>query len=101
MEPQEEQRQHWSFDQRINVAHLLSTVALLITLIGVVVATDRRITLLEAGAAQQERRDAAQDSQVAAALLLLRNEIADMRGEVREAGRRLERYMERREEGKR
>lgn len=101
MEPQEEQRQHWSFDQRVNVAHLLSTVALLITLIGVVVATDRRITLLEAAAATQEKRDTAQDSQVAAALLLLRNEIADMRTEIRETGRRLERYVERQEERRR
>lgn len=94
-------RPHWSFDQRINVGHLLTTIAMAASLFVYAGAIDRRIAVLEATSVHQEKRDAQQDSQTAAALLLIRNDLTDMRGEIREATRKLERYMERRDEPRR
>lgn len=91
-------RPHWSFDQRINVGHLLTTFAMAASLFVYAGAVDRRIAVLEEKALAQRERDVQQDSQAAAALLLLRNDLADMRGEVRESTRAIQRYMERREE---
>lgn len=96
----EKPRQHWSFDQRINVAHLLTTVAMVAGLFGYASAIDKRIAVLEEKAIAQRERDTQQDSQALAALQLLRSDLADLRGEVREANRKLERYFDRREGGK-
>lgn len=93
-------RPHWSFDQRINVGHLLTTIGMAAGLFVYAGAIDRRIAVLEEKAAAQRERDIQQDSQAASALLLLRNDLTDMRGELREATRSIQRYVERRENGK-
>jgi hypothetical protein len=54
--------------------------------------------VLEEKAAAQRERDVQQDSQTAAALLLIRNDLTDMRVELREATRKVERYLERRDQ---
>lgn len=86
---------HWSVDTRLNVAHLLTTISLVAGLFAYANAIDRRIAVLEEKAASQRERDLSQDSQTASALLLLRADIADLRGELREANRALRGYMER------
>lgn len=85
---------HWSVDTRLNVAHLLTTLSLVGGLFAYANAIDRRIAVLEEKAASQRERDIGQDSQASAALLLLRADIADLRGELREANRALQRYIE-------
>lgn len=89
---------HWSIDQRINVGHLLTTLAMAASLFVYTGAIDKRIAVLEEKAAAQRERDVQQDSQTAAALLLIRNDLTDMRAELREASRKIERYFDRREE---
>lgn len=96
-EPEAPRPHHWSFDQRINVGHLLTTLAMAASLFVYAGAIDKRIAVLEEKAAAQRERDVQQDSQTAAALLLIRNDLADMRGELREASRKIERYFDRQE----
>lgn len=85
---------HWSVDTRLNIAHLLTTIGLVAGLFAYAGAIDRRIATLEERSAAQRERDAQQDASGAAALLLLRADIADLRGELREANRALQRYIE-------
>ena len=86
---------HWSIDTRLNVAHLLTTIALVGGLFSYANGIEKRLANLETQAQAQQQRDAQQDAQASAALLLLRADIADLRGELREANRALQRYMER------
>lgn len=86
---------HWSVDTRLNIAHLFATISMAAALFGYANAIDQRITRLEERSVAQRERDAQQDSQAAAALHLLRTELAEMRAEMREANRALQRYIER------
>lgn len=84
----------FSFDKHINVGHVLTTLAMAASIFFWGNAMDKRVTVLEERARAQEQRDSSQDSALAGALLLLRNDIADLRGELREQNRRLERYLD-------
>lgn len=58
-------------------------------------AIERRTAVLEEKARAQVDRDAAQDMAGANAVLLLRNEFSELRNEIRETNRKLDRYLER------
>ncbi len=89
------EREHWTLDKRLNVGHLLTTVALAASIFAWGAAIERRTAVLEEKARAQVDRDSAQDMAGANAVLLLRNEFSELRNEIRETNRKLDRYLER------
>ena len=84
----------FSFDKHINVGHVLTTFAMAASIFFWGNAMDKRVTVLEERARAQEQRDQSQDAAMAGALLLLRSDLAEVRSDIREANRKLERYLE-------
>jgi hypothetical protein len=84
----------FSWDRHINVGHVLTTLVMAASIFAWGSAMDRRVAVLEEQYRAQRQRDEQQDSATAAAILLLRADFAELRGEIRETNRRLERYVE-------
>lgn len=90
----DERNRHFSLDPTVNIGHILTTLTMAAAIFAWGNAMDRRMAILEEKAHTQEKRDAQQDTTAASALLLLRSDFADLRGEVRETNRKVERYIE-------
>jgi hypothetical protein len=84
----------FQWDRHINVGHVLTTLAMAGSIVFWGNAMDKRVAVLEEQYRTQQQRDAQQDNATAAAILLLRSDFAELRGEIRETNRRLERYVE-------
>jgi hypothetical protein len=86
---------HWHLDKRLNVSHLLTTVALATGMIGWGAAMDRRVAILEERAAAQRNIDDRQDAELLRAHLMLKEEIRGVRDELRDQSKKLDRLIER------
>jgi hypothetical protein len=84
----------WQWDKHVNVGHVLTTLSMAAAIFWWGSAMDKRVAVLEEQYRAQQQRDQQQDSSTAAAILLLRGDFAELRGEIRETNRRLERYVE-------
>lgn len=90
----EQQKKHFTLDPTVNISHILATLTMAASIFLWGNAMDRRVAVLEEKAHSQEKRDVQQDSSAASALLLLRADFADLKGEIRETNRKVERYIE-------
>jgi hypothetical protein len=90
----EQPRKHFALDPTVNISHILATLTMAASIFMWGNAMDRRMAVLEEKAHSQEKRDTQQDTTAASALLLLRADFADLRGEIRETNRKVERYIE-------
>lgn len=90
----DQQKKHFALDPTVNVGHILTTLTMAAAIFLWGNAMDRRVAVLEEKAHSQDRRDTQQDTTAASALLLLRSDFADLRGEIRETNRKVERYIE-------
>lgn len=90
----EQPKRHFALDPTVNVGHILTTLTMAAAIFAWGNAMDRRMAILEEKAHTQEKRDTQQDNTAASALLLLRADFADLRGEIRETNRKVERYIE-------
>ena len=94
MTDDEQPKRHFTLDPTVNVGHILTTMTMAAAIFAWGNAMDRRMAILEEKAHSQEKRDVQQDNTAASALLLLRSDFADLRGEIRETNRKVERYIE-------
>lgn len=83
MEQGEIEAKHWHLDKRVNVSHILATAALATSVFFWAGAIDRRVSVMESQIAQAKEDNQRQDHQSNQALGLLREEMRDLRGEIR------------------
>lgn len=93
-DPTERDLTHWTLDKRLNVGHILTTLALAGSIITWGSVMERRVAVLEDRSVTQEKRDAGQDVAASNAVLLLRADLAGMRAEAQETNRKLDRLIE-------
>lgn len=83
MEQNEVEFRHWHLDKRVNVSHIVATVTLATSVFLWAGAIDRRVSVMESQIAQAKEDNQRQDHQSNQALGLLREEVRDLRGEIR------------------
>jgi hypothetical protein len=90
----ERARDHWSVDRRVNLAHIVATLALAGTLAAYLMRQEARVVILEEHRIGQLARDARQDSdlketrsEVALLFREVRDELRGLRNELAEARR--------------
>jgi len=82
-EQRRDEQLHWSFDKRINLAHILTTLALAAGLATYLVAQEKRMTALEQYALAQKLRDERQDLDVREAKADVSSLFKDIKEEIR------------------
>ncbi len=92
--PPADKTKHPFFDLTVNLGNVLTALAMLAAGFTWGSAMDRRVAVLEEKAQVLKERDSQQDSQTHASVILLRSEFAELKTEIRETNRRLERLLD-------
>lgn len=91
----DDRKPHWYFRKEINVSHILATATIAVSAFAWAGAMDRRVTVLETRLDHQTMRDEAQDHNMREMIASRRVELQEIRSEVRETNRKLDRLIER------
>lgn len=74
---------HWHLDKRVNLSHIFATLALAAGMFSWGSAVDKRVAVLETHQQQIDKENQRQDDTANETLRLLRDEVREMRGELR------------------
>jgi Tfp pilus assembly protein PilO len=73
----------WHLDKRVNVSHIVATLALALSAFAWGSAIDRRVAVIETQISQAKEDNVRQDQNSAEALRMMRDEMRELRNEVR------------------
>ena len=84
----------WKWDKHINIAHVLTTVAMVTSVFIWINKTDQRLSLLEERISSSQAMSAAMDVSASQQLQLLREEFRAVREEMVRTNNKLDRFIE-------
>ena len=87
-------RDRWKWDKHINIAHVLTTVAMVTSVFVWINKTDQRLSLLEERISSSQAMSAAMDMSASQQLQLLREEFRGVREEMVRTNNKLDRFIE-------
>lgn len=94
-EPFDDDPRHWHLDKRLNLSHLITTLAMAASIMWWGAALDRRVAVLEEARLSQRQTDERQDADLYRTLNAMKEESRMLRDELRETTRKLDRLIER------
>lgn len=92
---QQDDPRHWHLDKRLNLSHLITTLAMAASIMWWGAAMDRRVAVLEESRQVQRSIDERQDADLYRTLTAMKEESRLLRDELRETTRKLDRLIER------
>lgn len=87
-------RDKWKWDKHINIAHVLTTVAMVTSVFVWINKTDQRISILEERIASSQAMSAALNSAASHQMQLMREEFRAVREEMARTNSKLDRFVE-------
>jgi len=87
-------RDHWKWDKHINIAHVLTTVAMVTSVFIWINKTDQRISILEERITSSQAMAAALNTAASHQLQLMREEFRAVREEMVRTNNKLDRFVE-------
>lgn len=90
----EQEHNRWKWDKHVNVAHILTTLAMVGSIFAWINATDKRITVVEERLSANQTLTQTINSAAAAQIALMREEFKSLRDEISRTNDKLDRMIQ-------